>query len=89
MTTIDRLNTREVLGEKALISTDIREYIQSVATISSDPKEQLPQKVLEIDGIAFPYVQTEAPNRYHDLFFKTKKGLIGIYRGPCAKGDQV
>jgi hypothetical protein len=86
---IDRLNAKEILGEKALICTDVREYTHSVATITSDPKEPLPQKVLEIDRMGFPYVQAEVPSRFHYLFFKTKKGLMGICGGPCAKGDQV
>jgi hypothetical protein len=88
---LETLNAKEVLGDKALTSAEMREYVQALAnaTDNQDDHSLDPQIVSNINHTALPYTRSEGQPRGLDYLFMTKKGFMGIFKGPCQKGDQV
>ncbi|PMD34552.1 hypothetical protein L207DRAFT_516723 [Hyaloscypha variabilis F] len=88
---LETLNAKEVLGDKALTSAEMREYVQALANAKDNQDDHSldPSIVSNINQTALPYTRSEGQPRGLDYIFMTKKGFMGICKGPCQKGDQV
>jgi hypothetical protein len=63
--------------------------MRRVVEIGSRQERAIASKCLDIQRKSLPYTRSEGNPRSLDYLFGTKKGYMGISRGPCQKGDQV
>ena len=84
---LDLLESKHILDD-AITSAEILQYMD-LLRLAHDKKEPLPQVVLDIHRKSLPYTRSEGNPRGLDRLFRTKKGYMGVSRGPCQKGDQV
>jgi len=89
---LDTLNAKQVLGDNALTSDEMRKYTGILESVTPHGRKKgpLPHTLKDdVDRTALPYTRSVGQPRGLDRVFKTAKGFMGICRGPCQAGEQV
>jgi hypothetical protein len=86
------LNAAAVVGEGAVTSDDIRAYVDAFtqnALVNPLGRNPLPQKIVEIDRAAFPYIRAMNRSSEKNRLYKTERGRMGVCAGACEVGDDI
>jgi hypothetical protein len=89
---LEELNVREVLGNEAVATDEIRQYADAYTQNSidnPDARGPFPENMIAIDRMSFPYFRSRDASIAQDRLYRTRGGLMGVCRGPCQMGDEV